>query len=116
MAAVPSVATGAASRWTVGAARPDAGREELVLIESPHRNRIWYHDEIIGEWRAAPDPLAAEKVLDQARIRFIDQESHYYSFKIDELVAYFLKLGILARHARLNREAGRKALEEISTP
>jgi hypothetical protein len=72
------------------------------------------HGGLIAEWAAATDPLAGEWVLDEARIRFIDAGSAGYSFDIDELVAYFLKLGLLLRHAALDREAGAGIIREVT--
>lgn len=78
-------------------------------------SELWDHRDLIVEWRSAPDPLIGEKVLDQARMEFIDTESRRYSFSIDELAAYFLKLSLLTRHAKMSREAGIKVLEEVTT-
>jgi hypothetical protein len=75
----------------------------------------WDHSALLAEWRAVRDPLAGERLLDEARMKFIDEESRHYSFTIDELVAYFLKLGLLSRHARLSRDEGVKVLEEVTT-
>lgn len=81
---------------------------------APDTATAWDHSALIADWRKAPDPLVGEKLLDEARISFIEAESAHYSFGIDELVAYFLKLGLLLRHAALNREAGIKILEEVT--
>ena len=72
------------------------------------------HGNLIAEWRDAADPMVGERLLDEARMQFIEAEAKYYSFGIDELVAYFLKLGLLSRYARLNREEGLKILEEVT--
>ena len=72
------------------------------------------HRELIAEWRAASDPMHGEKVLDQARMDFIETESRRYSFGIDELAAYFLKLSLLTRHAQMDRLEGHKILEEVT--
>ncbi len=74
----------------------------------------WDHSALIAEWRKTSDPMVGERLLDEARIGFIETESAHYSFGIDELVAYFLKLSLLLRHAGLNREAGIKILEEVT--
>lgn len=78
------------------------------------RATAWDHGGIIAGWRKTADPLAGERLLDEARIGFIEAESPRYSFGIDELAAYFLKLGLLLRHAALNREAGIRILEEVT--
>lgn len=72
------------------------------------------HGDLIAGWRDAADPMAGERLLDEARMQFIEAEAKYYSFGIDELVAYFLKLGLLSRYVRLNREEGLKILEEVT--
>lgn len=72
------------------------------------------HRELIAAWRAATDPMDGEKILDQARIDFIEAESRRYSFGIDELAAYFLKLSLLTRHAQMDRPGGHKILEEVT--
>ena len=81
---------------------------------TPDTAAAWDHGALIAEWRKAHDPMAGERLLDEARIHFIEAESAHYSFGIDELVAYFLKLGLLLRHAGLNREAGIEILEEVT--
>lgn len=85
----------------------DARHKDLAL--GPHDHR-----ELIAEWRAASDPMIGEKILDQARMDFIERESRRYSFGIDELAAYFLKLSLLNRHAQMDRQEGIKILEEVT--
>jgi hypothetical protein len=89
------------------ASGPDAGHKDAAL--GPHDHR-----ELIAEWRAAQDPMVGEKILDQARMDFIEAESRRYSFSIDELAAYFLKLSLLTRHAQMDRQEGIKILEEVT--
>ncbi len=72
------------------------------------------HKDLIAGWRDADDPMAGERLLDEARMQFIEAGVKHYSFGIDELVAYFLKLGLLSRYVRLNREEGLKILEEVT--
>ena len=72
------------------------------------------HGNLIAGWRDAADPMAGERLLDEARMQFIEAGAEQYSFGIDELVAYFLKLGLLSRYVRLNREEGLKILEEVT--
>lgn len=72
------------------------------------------HSALIEAWKAAPDPMAAEKVLDQGRIDYLRSFACNYSFAIEELIAYMLELRIHNRYARLNPEKGRKILEEVT--
>ena len=74
----------------------------------------WDHGDLIARWRTAQDPMAGERLLDEARMQFIEAGARRYSFGIDELVAYFLKLGLLSRYMRLDREEGLKILEEVT--
>lgn len=59
----------------------------------------------IGEWSAAPDPLAGLKVLDRARWDWIERNDRAYSFEDDELAAYAAKLMLLHRWRRLAQAA-----------
>lgn len=86
----------------------DASHKQLTPDTHDHR-------ELVTEWRAASDPMIGERILDQARMDFIEAESRKYSFSIDELAAYFLKLSLLTRHAQLDRQEGIKILEEVTT-
>ncbi|MCK8603652.1 DUF2764 domain-containing protein [Desulfoferrobacter suflitae] len=84
----------------------DSGRKDLFIDAHDHRP-------LIADWRAASNPMMGERILDQARMDFIEAESRRYTFNIDELAAYFLKLGLLTRHARLDRQQGLDILEEV---
>ena len=63
-------------------------------------------------------PLEGERVLDRARMRKIDELTVGHSFDFTVLVAYRMKLAILARAARFTRELGEeqytKSYETIS--
>ena len=72
------------------------------------------HRDLIKNWKGISNPMDAEKFLDQARIDFLDEASELYSFDLDELVSYMLKLRIHARYARLSLDKGRKILEEVT--
>lgn len=54
--------------------------------------------------------MEAELVLEQARLDFLDAEAPAYSFTVDELAAYLLKLRLLERHRRFDPERGRALL------
>ncbi|NLI77936.1 MAG: DUF2764 family protein [Candidatus Riflebacteria bacterium] len=73
------------------------------------------HTALIQEACMAQDPLAAELVLDEGRARFLEEQAVRYSFRIEELIAYILKLRLLLRHARLNRAEGIKILQEVTS-
>lgn len=59
----------------------------------------------IGEWTAAPDPLAGLKVLDRARWDWLMRNDRSYSFADDEIAAYAAKLMLLHRWHRLAQAA-----------
>lgn len=73
------------------------------------------HTALIQEACLAQDPLAAELVLDEGRVRFLEEQACRYSFRIEELIAYILKLRLLLRHVRLNRAEGIKILQEVTS-
>ncbi len=73
------------------------------------------HAELIHEACLAQDPLASERILDEGRVRFLEEQAGRYSFRIEELIAYILKLRLLLRHARLNRTEGIHILEEVTS-
>jgi hypothetical protein len=79
-------------------------------------------DAVVAAWHAAreqgaaegrlPAAVEAELLLERARLDFLDAEDPRYSFSMDELVAYLLKLRLLDRRARLEPEAGRSLLRQ----
>ena len=58
--------------------------------------------------------MTGEHKLDEARCAFLASESTRYSFEIDELVFYLLKLRLLSRYAALDRATALKTLEEVT--
>jgi hypothetical protein len=58
--------------------------------------------------------MEAEELLERARLDFLERENPRYSFSVDELVAYLLKLRLLARHLRLDPEKGRALLSGVA--
>jgi len=56
---------------------------------------------VLGEWSAAPNPLAGQQVLDAARWAWIGEHDGWFTFKNDELVAYAARLVILHRWKRI---------------
>jgi len=69
---------------------------------------------LVAEWKNTADPMAGEHWLDEARFAFLAEESTRYSFELDELVSYLLKLRLLSRYAGLDRGAALKILEEVT--
>ena len=61
--------------------------------------------ELVAAWSAAPNPLAALKVLDQWRWSWLRDNDHWFSFADDEVAAYAAKLSLLVRWDRLARAA-----------
>lgn len=62
-------------------------------------------ESVIGEWAAAPDPMAALKAIDRARWEWLRQNDKWFSFNRDELAAYAAKLMMLHRWHRLSSPA-----------
>ncbi len=56
---------------------------------------------VLGEWSAAPNPLAGLRALDAARWAWIDEHGGWFTFKDDELAAYAARLVILHRWKRI---------------
>lgn len=56
---------------------------------------------VLGEWSAAPNPMAGLQVLDSARWAWIGEHDGWFTFKNDELVAYAARLVILHRWKRI---------------
>lgn len=66
-------------------------------LGAPHQE----YDQAIGEWSAAPDPLAAMGALQRSRWDWLMRNDAYYSFDDDELAAYGAKLTLMASYYRL---------------
>ena len=70
--------------------------------------------EVVQAWRSEADPMRGEMLLDKARHQWITHMEPTYTFDIDELVAYVLKLRLLTRHAQWSRDEGLKILGEVT--
>ena len=57
--------------------------------------------EVIAEWTTAPDPLAGQRVLDQARWSWLKEHDAWFSFGGDELAVYAAKLMLIDRWHRV---------------
>lgn len=92
------------SRGDGPAAEPPEGREDVPGL-----------DAVLAAWDAARSrgrggpglhaAMEAEELLEQARLEFLDREAPRYSFAMDELAAYLLKLRLLER--RQGRDPGK---------
>jgi len=56
---------------------------------------------VVSQWSAAPNQHAAERVLDLARLQWIDATAPYFSFGDDELAAWAARLLLVRRWHRL---------------
>jgi len=51
----------------------------------------------VSAWALAPDPLSATKVLDQRRRQWLEENARYFTFAVDELLAYARGLVLVNR-------------------
>jgi hypothetical protein len=58
---------------------------------------------LINEWAQASNPLQGERILDEARWKWLKDNDMWFTFQNDELAAYAAKLMLLWRWHRLNR-------------
>lgn len=63
--------------------------------------------EAASAWDAAPDPLAAEKALDERRWRWLAENEPYFSFDFDEVLGYARRLLLLVRWRGITAAAER---------
>jgi len=56
---------------------------------------------LLNEWTAAPNPLAALRVVDMGRWRWLDEHDASFTFSSDELAAYAARVMLLQRWRRL---------------
>ncbi len=66
----------------------------------------------VNEWSSASNPLQAQRVLDQARMDWLNENDAYFTFGDDELAAYAAKLILSVRWHRLIRAMEGKEAEE----
>ena len=57
----------------------------------------------VSAWADAPDPLSALKVLDRRRRQWLEEHSRYFTFAVDELLAYARELVLVNRWQALNQ-------------
>jgi hypothetical protein len=100
-------------------------RSDGPAAESPEGREDGFGlDAVLAAWDAArargrggpglPAAMEAEELLEQARLEFLDREAPRYSFAVDELAAYLLKLRLLERRQGLDPEKGRALLREAA--
>lgn len=66
------------------------------------------------EGREIAAAMEAEQILDEGRLAFLDDAALRYSFTMDELAAYFLKLRLLERRRRWDPARGREFLAQAA--
>lgn len=71
------------------------------LVAEDLASRTDEFEAVVNEWSAASEPLAGMKVLDRARWEWLLLHDQWYSFDVDELVAYAAKLMLVHRWDRI---------------
>jgi len=61
--------------------------------------------DVIAEWAAAPDPLAGQRILDQARWQWLKEHEAWFSFGADEVAVFAAKLMLIDRWHRVGAAA-----------
>jgi hypothetical protein len=69
-----------------------------------------------SEWSSAANPLAALKVLDLARWRWLTEHDAWFTFGDDEIAAYTAKLMLILRWHRLTEAQEEAAFERAAQP
>jgi hypothetical protein len=67
----------------------------------------------VAETASEASPYSAEKKLIELRWRYLDNLESDYHFDIGYLLVYFLKVQLLERLGRFNKQAGEKVFNEI---
>ena len=81
------------------------GLEPGEYVTAPHLADLDVDvSEVLADWSAAEDPLAALRVLDQARWEWLRQREAWFSFVDGELAVYAARLMLLHRWRRLGTE------------
>ena len=100
-------------RNTVARTRAIAlGVESKGFLHSHTGYSVWL-DREVTEAMAKANPLAREMGLDAARWKFVDDVALADAFGLSAVLAFAVKLRLVARWATLEEEAGRKRLEEL---
>ena len=85
---------------------PDLGRLLAAWDTARERGR---------EGKGLAAAMEAERLLEQGRLEFLDREAPRYSFTVDELAAYLLKLRLLERQRRHEPARGRELLRQAAS-
>lgn len=64
---------------------------------------------IVSRWSTAPNPLAAQRVLDEGRWDWLEGHGRYFSFEADEVAAYARAVVLLDRWEHVSRQAQERA-------
>lgn len=57
----------------------------------------------VNEWASAPDPLAGQRLVDEARWDWLERNDAYFSFGDDELLAHAARLMLQQRWQRIQQ-------------
>ncbi len=109
--------------WSAWAARETALRNELAVNRAQRLGldadkhlrpgRFFTGlDEIVKEALQAANPRQAEKTLDRARWKYLDELEPGHHFDLGRLIVYYLKLQLLEKSSRQSFEPGLKSFQE----
>ena len=82
----------------------------LVAPELGDKDADYSH--VISAWSCAPDPQAAQEVLDKARWDWLEEHGGWFSFTAREIEVYAAKLVLLHRWRRIRSEKQRNKANE----
>ncbi len=82
------------------------GHDYLVAEDIASENES--ADDTVSAWSDAPEPLTAMKLLDRRRQEWLDENSQYFTFAVDELLAYARRLVLVNRWQTLKYQADAK--------
>jgi len=88
------------------------GVEAKGFLHSHTGYSVWL-DKDVNEAMAKANPLAREMGLDAARWKFVDELALADAFGLTAVLAFAVKLRLVARWATLEEAAGRERLEEL---
>ena len=71
--------------------------------------------DVVAQAKQAPDPLAAERVLDRFRWQHLDELIFGHYFDVEVLMIYAFKLQILERYQTIASERGQEIFAEYQT-
>ncbi|MGB2630360.1 MAG: DUF2764 family protein [Candidatus Omnitrophota bacterium] len=82
-------------------------KKELAGIrEASRKGESYKTPDVLQETMARENPLLMEESLEKTRWDFLEERAFRYNFDLNRLVLYFLKLQILERMSRFNKDAG----------